>query len=211
MLTSASGNTSKAGNKGEGINAGSGKQTHHRNSGKRRMAKEMIGQKYGRLTVAERVENNRHSQMVFRCECDCGNQTVIVAMSLRSGHTKSCGCLMKDVASERLKGNQLGVKHGDCQAGNQTAEHRCWVSLFQRCYNPENNNYHKYGARGISVCSRWFEYENFLSDMGRKPSTVHSIDHIDNDGNYEPANCRWATWVEQNNNQRPKRPRKVRS
>ncbi|MFY9952108.1 hypothetical protein [Bradyrhizobium sp.] len=95
------------------------------------------------------------------------------------------------------------VRHGDARRGAKTAEWRCWVGIRQRCYDANYRVFKNYGARGIKVCDRWLEsYENFLADMGRKPSAAHSIDRIDVNGNYEPANCRWATTSQQNSNQR---------
>jgi hypothetical protein len=103
-------------------------------------------------------------------------------------------------------GRGINAVHGDAREGKRTAEYNIWITMKQRCSNPKTNGYINYGGRGIIVCERWLNsFENFLKDMGRKPSGDHSIDRIDNDGNYEPNNCRWATQKEQYENSRLQR------
>jgi hypothetical protein len=120
--------------------------------------------------------------------------------ALRSGNTKSCGCLRREL------GRAHGIaskRHGEGASGRETPEYRAWAAMLCRCRNPRHKSYADYGGRGVTVCERWRAYENFLADMGRRPDRFHSLDRINNAGNYEPGNCRWATWEEQNTNRRP--------
>jgi hypothetical protein len=150
---------------------------------------------YGRLKVKE--EADRHIQpngkriRMFLCLCECGNEKSYRLYQLLSDRVKSCGCFQREQTSKARK------THGECK----TVEYRCWYHMKTRCYNKNANRYKNYGGRGIKVCDRWLHsYENFLADMGRKPTQKHSIDRIDVNGNYESNNCRWATTKEQGEN-----------
>ncbi len=155
-----------------------------------------IGSRYGKLVVTS-VEGYDGKARLVCARCDCGSSVTVRFESLRSGNTKSCGC-------RRLRGD-LRRTHGHSK---HLPEYFIWKGMRQRCSNPRNQKFKDYGARGISVCERWDSFEAFLSDMGRRPSPGHSIDRKNNDGNYEPGNCRWATAKEQAANTRRSRKEK---
>lgn len=161
----------------------------------RRNVVDFIGQRFGLLSVSTE-ERSTPGRRRWLCLCDCGGQIVATTGELRSGCVSSCGC----VSPEKRRTSTL--RHGDNRAGKRSKEYKIWAGMKARCHNEKDAAYPGYGGRGITVCERWRNsFECFLKDMGRAPDG-HSIDRIDNDGGYEPTNCRWATQAQQARNTR---------
>lgn len=152
----------------------------------------LTGLTFGRLTVTKEGEREKEQRRWY-CLCECGNTVLVLQASLRSGSTTSCGCLHSEVVSNTFSTHRL----------SRSPEYLIWSSMKRRCYNQRNIGYALYGGRGIKVCDRWRnDFLAFLNDMGPRPSLKHSLDRIDNDRDYEPGNCRWATIQEQGRNKR---------
>ena len=145
------------------------------------------GQVFGKLTVLEQAGRDKLKKVLWRCRCECGNETVVVSGSLVTGNTTSCGCTFKEAVT----------KHG----GTGKGSYNTWRAMIRRCTVNTDKDYPYYGGRGVSVCSEWLKYENFVADMG-EPIGDETLDRIDVYGNYTKENCRWAGVQTQNRNTR---------
>jgi hypothetical protein len=144
--------------------------------------------RFGQLLVLEAAEKSPSRHKQWLCLCDCGTKKIVADNHLTRGDTRSCGCLQLSIKRVQLT----------THSKRRLPEYRSWAAMKQRCLNPRNGSYMNYGGRGISICREWIDsFEQFFADMGPRPSPKHSIDRINNEGNYEPSNCRWATYGEQ--------------
>jgi hypothetical protein len=160
---------------------------------------DMTGKKSDRLIVlAWHPRGNRKGAM-WLCRCQCGTKCVVLGYRLRVGKTRSCGCLARE------RGLPAKATHGL----SHTRSYQTWKAIKRRCFDPRHWAYLYYGGRGITVCERWLIFENFYADMGDPPPGT-SLDRINNDGNYEMSNCRWATRAQQAANRRSRRHSKQR-
>ena len=140
---------------------------------------DMIGKTYGRLTVvSEDQQRDKNGYITYTCECKCGNTKSILGVSLRKGSTRSCGCLQKESTT----------KHGM----ERTPEYKAWVSMKSRCLNPNHARFSDWGGRGITISNEWLVFDNFIKDMGNRPTANHSLDRVDNELGYSKSNCAWV-------------------
>lgn len=151
---------------------------------------DLSGQVFGLLRVIKK-DGFRSGAMQWVCECSCGTKGSYSSYSLRSGKTKSCGCLQRELLAKRNRSHGL----------SRIREYGIWKGMISRCENPRRAAYKDYGGRGICVCPQWRKsFKSFLADMGYAPSPAHTLDRVDPDGGYERGNCRWATRQEQSSN-----------
>ena len=154
--------------------------------------KDLTGLRFGKLVAVRPVGRSSRDGYYWECVCDCGGKKIALAMKLRSktSPVKSCGCI------------PIGAKqkHGHAIKGSRAPEYTIWANMIRRCTDPNDSSYRRYGERGINVHPLYLDYRNFIKDIGPRPTPKHSVDRINNDGNYEPGNIRWATRNEQARN-----------
>lgn len=155
------------------------------------------GHRYGRLLVL-RCNGQKNHSVMWVCRCDCGNEILAPGGNLGRGRHLSCGCLARELSSERGRYHALGI------VSASSPEYKTWIRIRKRCSDPTWHNYAHYGGRGIKVCEKWSaSFEAFLGDVGLRPSPLHSLDRYpDNDGDYAPGNVRWGTKAQQSQNSR---------
>lgn len=155
----------------------------------------VVGQQFGRWVILSAdIGRTKGGKLLCKCKCVCGVGRIVMAESLRSGTSKSCGCLQREIM------RSYSTKHGQAF----TSGYNSWSKAKSRCTNPTNKDYSYYGGRGITFCKRWNKFENFYADMGPMP-TGHTLERVDNSKGYYPGNVKWATRLEQANNQRSNR------
>lgn len=154
----------------------------------------MKGERFDRwLVLGEPTGSARHPKV--SCVCDCGTNRMVDVYSLRSGGTRSCGCLIGETASK------LRATHGQSRVGKMTPTYRSWMLMNRRCHNEHSKEYYMYGGAGVTICERWSSFENFYADMGERPAGT-TLDRIDGTRGYSPDNCRWATPAQQSLNRK---------
>lgn len=161
---------------------------------------DLSGRRFGRLIVVRRDGASKAGKALWLCRCDCGGEKTTLSASLLRGRTTSCGCLQVAEVRARL------TIHGQASKRSRTVLYKTWAGMKRRCTNPNATGYENYGGRGIRVCDEWMHsFEAFAEHLGERPGPGYSIDRINNDGNYEPGNVRWATRAEQNRNKRKRK------
>ncbi len=158
----------------------------------------LLGRQFERLSVIAFAGTSRHGHSLWLCKCECGNEITVAGIHLTRHHTRSCGCLKLELLTSR------STKHGHATRGAHDTTYQCWRDILRRCEDTKAKAYPDYGGRGIAVCERWHKFESFLADMGERPEGAE-IDRQDNEGSYEPSNCRWVSRAENARNKRTTR------
>jgi hypothetical protein len=156
----------------------------------------ITGQRFGRLVAVRRSGSNKYGQALWFCRCACGKSKTTEASRLRAGVVLSCGCFKND--------GHHNFRHGHIKAHTPSRTYHSWQSMLGRCNIPNKRSYKDYGGRGIKVCKRWYEFTNFLNDLGECPPG-YSIERVNNNGNYTPKNCKWIPMRDQAKNRRKRR------
>lgn len=151
--------------------------------------KDLTGLTFGRLTVLRRIHFEGSKKTRWECQCSCGVVVPILSDSLVKGHTKSCGCLQRELVARRMSTHGL----------SKSRSYQVWIDMMKRCHNPRSPKWKNYGGRGIKVCTRWRTFKTFLADMGERPEGL-TLERKNNNKGYSPSNCKWATNSEQQNN-----------